>query len=89
MKVKIEAITQEAFAAFGQVIELPPKTEPTIAVPTVNFWKQQAWLKFDGDAEVGVLNVKKMDMVFDDLENHFETPTGLICMTGDWAIDSH
>ncbi|VGO22208.1 ureidoglycolate lyase [Pontiella sulfatireligans] len=86
MKAKIETITKEAFSKYGQVIEMPIKTEPTIAVPTVNFWKQQAFLAIDGDVEVGVLNIKKMDMVYDDLENHFETQTGLISLTGDWAI---
>lgn len=86
MEVKIEAITRESFKQFGQVIEMPVKTEPTIAVPTVKFWKQQAFFSFDGDAEVGVLNVKKMEMVFDDLENHFNSPTGLICLSGDWAV---
>ena len=86
MEAKIEAITKEAFATFGQVIDFPIQSEPTIAVPTVNFWKQQAFLSIDGEVEVGVLNIKKMDMEYDELENHFQTQTGLISLTGDWAI---
>ncbi len=86
MQAKIEQITKEAFAAYGQVIDLPVQEDPTIAVPTVNFWKQQALLTAEGELEVGVLNVKKMEMVFDELENHFKTQTGLICLSGDWAI---
>ncbi|QBG48545.1 hypothetical protein EGM51_14465 [Verrucomicrobia bacterium S94] len=86
MDVKIEPITSNAFAEYGQWIEMPPATEPTIAVPTVNFWKQQALLTAEGELEVGFLNVKKTDMVFEELENHFETQTGLICLSGDWAV---
>lgn len=86
MKVKIEPMNKEAFASYGQVIEMHPSTEPTIAVPTVNFWKQQAVFSVEGELEVGFLNVKKMDMTFDDMENHFKTQTGLISMSGDWVI---
>ncbi|MDZ8118526.1 ureidoglycolate lyase [Pontiella agarivorans] len=86
MDVKIEPITKSAFAEYGQLLETPPAAEPTIAVPTVNFWKQQAAFTVDGELEVGFLNVKKMDMIFDDLENHFKTQTGLISLSGDWCI---
>lgn len=86
MQAKIEPITKEAFAAFGQVIDMPPEIEPTVDVPTVSFWKQQATLSAEGELEVGFLNVKNMDMDFDELENHFKTQTGLICLSGDWAI---
>lgn len=86
MQIRIEPITKEAFAEFGQLIDMPPKTEPTISVPIVNFWKQQAIFSAEGELEVGVLNVKNTDWDFDELENHFKTQTGLICLSGDWAI---
>jgi len=86
MQVKIENISKESFKEFGEVIEMPVKSEPTVAVETVTFWKQQAMFAIDGEIEVGVLKVKKMDMVFDELENHFKTATGLICLDGDCVI---
>lgn len=86
MYIKINSITPEKFAPYGQVVQLIPETKPTISVPTVNFWKQQAILSADGEMEVGLLNVNKMKMVFDVLENHFHSQTGLICTSGEWAI---
>jgi len=86
MRINIEKISKETFEEFGQIIEMPVQSEPTVAVETVTFWKQQAMFAIDGDIEVGVLKVKKMAMVFDELENHFKTATGLICLDGDCVI---
>ncbi len=86
MKTMIEPITPAVFREYGQVIQLPAPGEPAIAVENVNFWKQQAVLSVDGDVEIGVLSIRKMPMVFSELENHFESQTGLVCLSGDWAI---
>ena len=66
--------------------EMPVKDEPTIAVENVTSWKQQAMFSIKGETEVGVLKIKKQDMVFDQLENHFKTATGIICLDVDCVI---
>lgn len=86
MKKIIEVIAKDAFREFGQVIEMPVQEAPTIAAETVMFWKQQAMFSIAGETEVGVLKVKKQAMVFDQVENHFNTATGLICLDGDCVI---
>ncbi|WP_076420073.1 ureidoglycolate lyase [Colwellia sp. UCD-KL20] len=86
MKLAIENVSKEAFQPYGQLIEMPVKDDPTIAVENVTFWKQQAMFSIKGETEVGVLKIKKQDMVFDQLENHFKTATGIICLDGDCAI---
>jgi ureidoglycolate hydrolase len=86
MVTKIEPISKDAFKAYGQVIELPVEEEPTVSTDSVTFWKQQSVFSISGETQIGVLKVRKMDMVFDELENHFKTPTGLICLDGDFVV---
>ncbi|WP_077341823.1 ureidoglycolate lyase [Pseudocolwellia agarivorans] len=86
MKLAIENVSKEVFQSYGQLIEMPVKDDPTIAVENVTFWKQQAMFSIKGETEVGVLKIKKQDMVFDQLENHFKTATGIICLDGDCVI---
>jgi ureidoglycolate hydrolase len=86
MQKKITTISKATFKEFGQVIEMPVNQEPTIEVETVKFWKQQAMFTIEGETEIGVLKINKQAMVFDQLENHFKTPTGLICLDGDCVI---
>lgn len=86
MDVLIQKITKEAFKKYGQVIENPVQERPTIAVETVTFWKQQLSININGETEVGVLKVKKRDMIFNEFENHFKTPTGLICLDSDFVL---
>lgn len=85
--IKIEKVSKEAFKEFGQLIAFPIKEKPTVEVETVTFWKQQVMFNIDGgEVEVGVLKVRKHDMIFDDFENHFKTATGLISLDGDFAL---
>lgn len=86
MHIKIEKVNKDVFSPYGEIIEMPVNTEPTVDVETVKFWKQQAMFAIEGETEVGVLKIKRMDMIFNELENHFKTATGLICLDGDCAI---
>ena len=86
MITKIEPISKDAFKAYGQVIEIPVPEEPTVSTDTVTFWKQQSVFAISGETQVGVLKVRKMNMMFDEMENHFKTPTALICLDGDFVV---
>ena len=86
MQVSIQHASRENFRKFGELVELEPRSEATVAVETVDFWQQQAVYHIKGETEVGVLHVRNMPMVFDELENHFHTPTGLVCLDGDCVI---
>ena len=86
MKIKIQKTTAETFKKYGQIIELNPSSVASISTPQVNFWKQQASYYIKGKTEIGVLKVKKSEMVFKELENHFITPTVIIPMDGDFVI---
>ena len=84
--IKVRDCEPTSFGKYGQVIEAPRSQEPTIETDLITFWKQQAVYHIDGETEVGVLKVKKHDMVFNQLENHFESPTLLICLDGAYLI---
>jgi ureidoglycolate hydrolase len=84
--VKVLELTRESFSPYGQVVEVPASGQPAIDVDTVKFWKQQAVYSMVENTEVGVLVVKKQEMVFNELENHFKTPTILLCLDGDFIL---
>lgn len=41
---------------------------------------------FYAEIEIGVLKVKKHEMIFDELENHFKTPTIMMSLNGDFLF---
>ena len=84
--VKVLELTRKNFSSYGQVVEVPASGQPAIDVETVKFWKQQAVYSMGENTEVGILVVKKQQMVFDELENHFKTPTILLCLDGDFIL---
>ena len=77
-EVNVLQLTKENFNPYGKVVEVPASGQPTIEVETVKFWKQQAIFSMGEKIEVGVLIVKKQEMAFNELENHFKTPTILL-----------
>ncbi len=85
-EVNVLQLTKENFNPYGQVVEVPASGQPTIEVETVKFWKQQAIFSMGEKIEVGVLIVKKQEMAFNELENHFKTPTILLCLDGDFIL---
>jgi ureidoglycolate hydrolase len=84
--IKVLELTREKFSPYGQVVEVPASGQPTIEVETVKFWKQQAIYSTGEKTEVGVLMVKQQEMIFEELENHFKTPTILLCLDGDFIL---
>jgi ureidoglycolate hydrolase len=86
MEIKIRKVTSESFLKYGQIVELNPSVKAAISTEQVTFWKQQASFFIKGKTEIGVLKVKKGVMVFNELENHFITPTILIPIDGDFVM---
>ena len=84
--VKVSELDKRTFKPYGQLIEIPVKEEPDIKTETVRFWKQQAISEMGKNIEVGVLKVKRQKMRFNELENHFKTPTILISLDGDFIL---
>jgi len=86
MDIEVKQITLENFKPYGQLVKVPELSEPTVQNEQITFWKQQASFFIDGKTEIGVLKVRKHEMVFNLLENHFKTPTILICLDGAFII---
>lgn len=84
--VQFAELNRKNFNSYGKLIEVPVGTKPDIKTDTVQFWKQQAIIAMGESIEVGVLKVKKQEMIFNELENHFNTPTILISLDGDFII---
>ena len=85
-EIEVLELTREKFNCYGQVVEVPSSGQPTIDVGIVKFWKQQAIYSIGANTEVGVLMVKKQEMIFEELENHFKTPSILISLDGDFFL---
>lgn len=85
-KISVQRATKENFAKYGTIIPLDDLGAATIDVGIVQFWAHQLGVDFGGEIEVGVLQVKKHDMVFSELENHFKTPTLMISLNGDFVL---
>jgi len=86
MEIKVQKLTAEAFAQYGQVINLSPAAEPTAGSDDFSYWKQQLVFDITGPAEIGVLKTKKHEMIFDQIEQHTETPEILIGLGGGFII---
>jgi len=86
MNIEIQPLTIEKFKRYGQVVMPPETAEPTIANDDLTYWKQQALVKIKGDIEIGVLKVKKHEMMFNEMEKHNETPEMLIGLDGDFVV---
>lgn len=85
-EVKILKFNKKNFNLYGHLVEIPAPGQPTIETNVVKFWKQQAIFAMGEKIEVGVLTLKKQEMVFNELENHFKTPTLLLCLDGDFIL---
>lgn len=86
MHLSIKKIESIRFNKYGQFVDNNSTSEPDIKTDQVSFWKAQAKIFLGDEIEIGVLKVKKHDMVFNELENHFKTPTLLIALNGSYAI---
>lgn len=86
MQIRAKKLTAEDFAKYGEVIDLSPSVEPTVSAEVLDYWKQQAVFSIDGPAEIGVLKVKKHEMVFEKMEQHTETPEILIGQGGGFVV---
>ncbi len=85
-EIKVFPLSPDNFTQYGQIIDLNDLGPATIDTAVVQFWKQKVEVDFDGGIEIGVLKVKKHEMIFDELENHFETPTVMMSLNGDFLF---
>lgn len=86
MEIKAKKLTSHAFTQYGEVISLSPTVESTVSADAMNYWKQRVIFDIGGSAEIGVLKVKKHEMVFNQMEQHTETPEILIGLGGGFII---
>jgi ureidoglycolate hydrolase len=85
-EIKVSLLSRDDFELYGQIIDLNDLGPASINTELVKFWKQQVEVEFDGEIEIGVLKVKKHRMLFDEMENHFKTPTIMMSLTGDFYL---
>lgn len=83
-EIKVSLLSQNDFTRYGQIIDLNNLGPASINTEMVKFWKQQIDVDFNGEIEIGVLKVKKHKMLFDEMENHFKTPTIMMSLNGDF-----
>jgi ureidoglycolate hydrolase len=86
MDIKAKKISPDNFKKYGQLIQVPASEVPTIKTDEVTFWQRQADWIVPGLTEIGVLKVKMHAMLFNQLENHFDTPTLLVSLDGGYII---
>lgn len=85
-EINVGVLSHENFSKYGQIIDLNNLGPATIDTAVVQFWKQQVNVDFEGEIEIGVLKVKKHEMIFEELENHFKTPTIMMSLNGDFLL---
>ena len=85
-EIKVSLLSRDDFELYGQIIDLNNLGPASINTEVVKFWKQQVEVEFDGEIEIGVLKVKKHKMLFDELENHFKTPSIMMSLNGDFLF---
>lgn len=85
-EIKVSLLSRDNFSQYGQIVDLNDLGSAKINTEVVKFWKQQVEVDFDGVMEIGVLKVKKHKMLFDEMENHFKTPTIMVSLNGDFLF---
>lgn len=84
--IKVQAITDENFRAFGRVA-VPPSSEPLAADDTFAFWSDVANFEVDGETEIGFCTVYRQDAdVVGWMERHDRTPEILVPIDGAFVL---
>lgn len=86
MKVKLEELSPESFAAFGQVIEQPPRPNDASG-PGWRWWGENL-LMAGGERNyaVGYLALEPTALCFDWAERHMHTDELVIPLAGDCMV---
>jgi ureidoglycolate lyase len=86
MNLKIEDLTVESFAPFGEVIQQPARTQDASG-PGWTWWGQNH-LMAGGDRNyaIGYLDLQPADLKFDWAERHMHSDELLIPMGGDCLV---
>ena len=81
-----EALTAEAFAPYGRVIERPERTRDAEGSGW-SWWAETAVLSGDGRAwTVGYLDLQPAEPTFDWAERHMRSPEAILATAGDLLV---
>ena len=86
MNIPITISNGQTVSPYGKLVELPSGEECTFYADHFRYWKQQATLNIDGPVEVGVLQVKRNQLSFNQMERHDCSPELLIPLNGDFVL---
>lgn len=85
MNIPLQELTPEAFAPFGEVIQMPARSQDADGAGW-KWWGDLALLPADGVYAVGYLDLKPNPLAFDWAERHMQTVEMLIPSGGDCVV---
>ena len=86
MEIQVKKLNADVFKKFGQIVQLPPAQQPTMAGDCFAYFKQQAVFNIEGQTEIGILKIKKHNMNFSQMEKHIQTPEILVSLDGAFIL---
>ena len=83
--LKVQKLTAENFAPYGQVVEY--KTlQPAAVEKEYTFWNNLAQLSIEGKVDFCILEVVKRERTFSKIERHIRTEEAFFALDGDNII---
>lgn len=86
MPERLDVSPLSEISDYGKLIQLPTGVPPTFEDDSFKYWKQQAKMYLNAPIEIGVLQVEKQILPFNQMERHYETQELLVPLTGDILI---
>ncbi len=83
--VKIKKLTREAFAPYGEIIEIPNEN-PKMPTEEFNYWPKLGTMQVNGELQVGVSTFFKRPLRFSKMERHMDTQEIMIPLNGTIVI---
>ena len=87
LQIKVQKLTPEAFAPYGQVLDLPATQEGAVTSDRFTFWpKLTEYVCDSGRFQIGVSTLYKRPFRMCDFERHYHTHEFMIPLNGDMII---
>lgn len=87
LQIKVQKLTPEAFAPYGQVLDLPATQEGAVTSDRFTFWpKLTEYVCDSGRFQIGVSTLYKRPFRMCDFERHYHTQEFMIPLNGDMII---